>query len=458
MSLGAQRSVGRLHVRAQDLGRARRAESRIEDALRTASLPEDGGRLLLVRKLDLGRVDLHASPVALARQVERAFARDGQRCVHALEPRAARADAVWFRDALEAHVERARRLLCGAPADEWFWRGLLPPLPARDIEAGSGLRALLGSLAARPEAVVAVPRWLATVDALGGLAPLGQAMSAQDLCWLEAVLQGPGGPSSPRRESATGREAGASSEVAPDERGDAETSTTRAVGRERWLRGIAETAVTDATAVSNADAIGALSSSNAALQQAADGSFAIAGGARSAAGGLLFLLPVLARLGYAEWLNAQAEWTPFSIARRVLQRVLWRLRVDDNDVAWSLVEVPPLPDVQPPAFAVPPGWREGLGFAPVLDGSPRSRAVSERIVQAWHLAAQRWLRCYVGLSLGELVLRPATLEHTPTHVDLRFDHAQVDLRVRRAGLDLDPGWLPWFGRVARFGYEQRGLR
>jgi len=28
--------------------------------------------------------------------------------------------------------------------------------------------------------------------------------------------------------------------------------------------------------------------------------------------------------------------------------------------------------------------------------------------------------------------------------------------VRRLGLDLDPGWLPWFGRVVRFHYLPRG--
>jgi hypothetical protein len=26
--------------------------------------------------------------------------------------------------------------------------------------------------------------------------------------------------------------------------------------------------------------------------------------------------------------------------------------------------------------------------------------------------------------------------------------------VRRLGLDIDPGWLPWFGRVVAFHYRQ----
>jgi hypothetical protein len=27
------------------------------------------------------------------------------------------------------------------------------------------------------------------------------------------------------------------------------------------------------------------------------------------------------------------------------------------------------------------------------------------------------------------------------------------VEVRRAGLDLDPGWIPWLGAVVRFVYE-----
>ena len=32
-------------------------------------------------------------------------------------------------------------------------------------------------------------------------------------------------------------------------------------------------------------------------------------------------------------------------------------------------------------------------------------------------------------------------------------HEHLDLDIRRAGLDIDPGWLPWLGRVVRFRYE-----
>jgi hypothetical protein len=49
-------------------------------------------------------------------------------------------------------------------------------------------------------------------------------------------------------------------------------------------------------------------------------------------------------------------------------------------------------------------------------------------------------------------MRPARISLTPTHADVFFELSAASLAVRRAGLDLDPGWLPWFGRVVDFHY------
>ena len=61
-----------------------------------------------------------------------------------------------------------------------------------------------------------------------------------------------------------------------------------------------------------------------------------------------------------------------------------------------------------------------------------------------------------------VVSRLALLRHrcdhglSATHADLHFGLADSDLRVRRLGLDIDPGWLPWFGRVVGFHYGAGG--
>lgn len=47
---------------------------------------------------------------------------------------------------------------------------------------------------------------------------------------------------------------------------------------------------------------------------------------------------------------------------------------------------------------------------------------------------------------------PARVLATRSHVDLHFRADDVSLAVRRSGLDIDPGWLPWLGRVVSFHY------
>ena len=46
---------------------------------------------------------------------------------------------------------------------------------------------------------------------------------------------------------------------------------------------------------------------------------------------------------------------------------------------------------------------------------------------------------------GELVFDPGWIE-------LCLPADEVSVELRRAGLDLDPGWLPWLGAVVRFAY------
>jgi len=48
--------------------------------------------------------------------------------------------------------------------------------------------------------------------------------------------------------------------------------------------------------------------------------------------------------------------------------------------------------------------------------------------------------------------RSGRIEREQGWVDVHLALADVDVDVRRAGLDLDPGWVPWLGCVVRFRY------
>lgn len=148
------------------------------------------------------------------------------------------------------------------------------------------------------------------------------------------------------------------------------------------------------------------------------------------AGGLLFLLPVLERLGFNDWCRTAEEPVRAEIlARHIFHVLLSRLDVPPDDPAWLLADTPP-PTSDDMAAAILPH-------------------------EYWLTRCRQWLRRRARIGLATLVMRPARLTLTRTHADVFFRMNSGDVRIRRAGLDVDPGWVPWFGRVVTFHYEDR---
>jgi hypothetical protein len=67
----------------------------------------------------------------------------------------------------------------------------------------------------------------------------------------------------------------------------------------------------------------------------------------------------------------------------------------------------------------------------------------------------------VALGLGEegttdavdrVIRRSGAIDWAPGWTEVRMRLDEIDLDVRRAGLDLDPGWVPWLGTVVRYVY------
>jgi hypothetical protein len=84
-------------------------------------------------------------------------------------------------------------------------------------------------------------------------------------------------------------------------------------------------------------------------------------------------------------------------------------------------------------------WFEALvaGLALQLAGALRRRLLTAEPLDAL---------------LGRVVERAGELTVSPTHVDLAMPDTAIDLDVRRAALDVDPGWVPFLGKVVRFHY------
>ena len=68
---------------------------------------------------------------------------------------------------------------------------------------------------------------------------------------------------------------------------------------------------------------------------------------------------------------------------------------------------------------------------------------------ATHFAALLDVDCAAA---GKALQKPARVHAGPSHVDVTFPLDAADVAVRRAGFDIDPGWVPLLGRVLSFYY------
>ena len=148
-------------------------------------------------------------------------------------------------------------------------------------------------------------------------------------------------------------------------------------------------------------------------------------------GGLFWLFSVLAlpplqrRLSTCD--EPQAGW-------REWVRLVRALGADPDDAWW--------------AFAAQRCQLEGDGAGPAsavrrLHWPP---AVADALMAA---AAPRFGDAALRATLGA---RPARVVADEARVDVHFRLADADIDVRRRGLDVDPGWLPWLGCVLRWHF------
>jgi hypothetical protein len=102
--------------------------------------------------------------------------------------------------------------------------------------------------------------------------------------------------------------------------------------------------------------------------------------------------------------------------------------------------------------ALPPVWRQPIRIAGEASPVAVGVAVAARI---WQAALRRRLRRSIGIGVAEMVSRPAWVSWSPTHLDVVIALDEVDLRLRRHGLDVDPGWVTWLGTIIAFHFVAR---
>jgi hypothetical protein len=171
----------------------------------------------------------------------------------------------------------------------------------------------------------------------------------------------------------------------------------------------------------------------------------------SSGAGLLFLVPVLERLGFAQFLEANPDFLERGFPAGLLCFVATRAGVPSDDpLVVALAQTAGDNEESFPLRELPDTVRRILA-------TPVPRRPLHSTTDAWLFAVRRWCRRCPRIGLASLVRRSGQLAVTQTQFDIFFDLAAADLRVRRCALDVDPGWVPWLGRIVRFHYREGQL-
>jgi hypothetical protein len=165
---------------------------------------------------------------------------------------------------------------------------------------------------------------------------------------------------------------------------------------------------------------------------------------RTGWGGLLFLLPLVDGTGLPDLIATEpgrfgAELRPVlhELGRRICRRAAPAVGLAEATDPAVLAFAGLPPDAAPPR--TPPRTDALESFIDDLVADLRARLRPDPPAGDQAL-------------LAAVCRRNAEIEADPGWIDVLLDLDQVDVDIRRAGLDLDPGYLPWFGCVVRYRY------
>lgn len=493
-------------ARAEDAAHMRFA---LEDALGSADFG-DLGRLLLVRRLRLLALPRLAGPGVVAQALEAAWRALAPRAVAHDDPGARHADAVYFASHFEARLAWLAARSAGQHTGAWFWRAAVPELAQSATPTGAGdarhavIVALLQESARQtvralrdwPDALAltlaaelpAATGALLLEAATTGSQPAGAAPAEEQHpgaaplpdvvarvwpaaltrllrhapehtppLWLAATwMSAPPGDAPSRAQVAallahaatlardgaampvSGPYVGQVARAAPSrvaKAAPASAATTAA--RDRAARVSADTAwsrndsaepafanVASARLRMPSDLPSAVHTHvPTARQRFASGMPWLDNALPTSHGGLLLIVNVLHALRFEAWLDTLPPAERWTFANALPLHVLHQLQCahDEPQLAWF--------DRTPVAMPWP--------------------------LRMWTVRLRRFLRRHADMDLDALVRRPAWVSATATHADVIFALDQTDLRLRRRGLDRDPGWVPWLGRIASFHFLAR---
>jgi hypothetical protein len=476
------------------------SRQRAEDGLFLAA--PDETRLLLLRRLDLGRLSPRAHADAWTSRAAERLAERRARAVHASQPGAEAADAVWFRSIEEARELLLLLLAAGRQPSAWFWRLAVPEW--RGLPLPLWLEEWLEASLAEPAAEVALARAVIAVARASRLPAVAGALASATLPEM-AAAERPAGPfrtASLRREAVRLASALLARLDAPVRQAiHRALAELPARGPEaRWLARLTLVAVAPELA-GQSTTLAALAESVVAEARAAavvtDSVLAEADGP-----------PAAVQEEGDAWRRQLAHDAPLPLRRRPMPRDAAPppappvLQAHDMPSSTASQPKPLMPASD--ASAEPLAERASLGAGVLLAiraldrlglgarlerdagtaasgfGRHLLRHIAARarlspedalfallaapdppppsdVLHAWRVGLDRWLRRRVRLRLNDLARRRGWLHLADTTLLVRFPLDAADIRLRRLALDSDPGWVPWLGLSVRYHYRDAPL-
>jgi hypothetical protein len=461
----------------------------VEEVLRLTTLPgEDQGRIYCIRRLRLPPLDPADAAPGWQRRCATHLLTIADQAVRAVDAGSERADTVFFADAHEPYREAVNRLLRGNRAREWFWARATGV--AIDLEPPIRLQLLIDRWRRQPAGWAGVAREL-----LPALNPrmahvLLQAIAPETAAaWVGCDPPGrsadDGAPPIRAHTRRLLQDARSRFSV-----GDSRVlflavlavlESSPAIGDRAALAALAESvlenvpveprpAVTTAPHAIPAHASEALpadpppqtapllegrttSESGATQRRMTTDSLARPSSAPDVDwpteyAGVYFALHVLRHLGIAAVLEEHPRLAISQLVPRILLRVAMRAGVGRHDpILRPLVE---------DAEGAPLANEEPVVVPRTLSHLHRLRATPDLNERLWACAVRRWCWRVARISTADMLRRPGRIRATPASIDVTLPMATVNLALRRAGLDIDPAYVPWFGRLVHFHYYGEG--
>jgi hypothetical protein len=404
----------------------------LEDALRTASLGDET-QLIVIRRLDFGRIRPHAAATEWSQRLETTVRDQRTRAVRFDHPAADHADVVSFPHQHEPWLALAERTAAGQPCRAWFWRAAVAGWTPT-LSGGETLRFCFRALAEHGGLALTLRLALRLKDR-GNLTPLLRVLQPEDFAALGAELEDFAPSSASRPTSVPGAPVVESAFVSHWGISDLRTRWLAAVAVARTSGFRPESPLPAALSPALVREVVLQWTEQPATPALADADapepptrphpafpdFPLDERAYTQAGGLFFVLPLLVRAGLTRYLTAVSPDIRELLPWQILQLLLRHARTPaDDPLSIALATLPP-PDMP---------------------------------LRFWLLAANRLALRLTGLNLRRLIARPALIVLSPTHIDVLFRPSDADIRIRCAALDIDPGWIPWLGRVIAFHFTR----